>query len=248
VAKRKEFETKLDDAIKKADLVVKEATGLRADIAKIDADISVLKTKIGTATVGFEAEKKTLAEFEQKRQSLVNKELYIRANENPDLAITRIEQEILGNRQASGATMATNVADSLASAQKMTERSLQELKASDKDGTNPVTQQQIADIEAKKIAFDSSANQLLLINEYKKYEAALLLKQSSTGETSSFVIIPSSKYTKPIDLSRAIVASGNVGAQQLKQAGYPEQAKKLLADSIARANAVYAECNDKCGY
>lgn len=247
LAQQKAFENKLDSAIKSAEVALNKARDLRNQIATADTEISTLKTKIGTSTVGFDVERKRLVELEQQKNTLSNQELYVRAVEDPNLAITRAETEVLGERSASGATIATNVAATLSSAQRNTNSAIQTLEASDPNKTNTVTQKQIADLKAKKIVLDSSSEQLLAIEAYNTRNKAVQAAMSSSGDGLGYDAsqIPDSKYTKPADLYRAIVSSGATNAQKLKDAGYLEEAKKLLADSIVRAKTV---CSDNCGY
>lgn len=247
VAQQKAFENDLDSAIKSAEIALNKARDLRNQITTVDSEMSALKTKIGTSTVGFDTERKRLAELEQQKNSLGNEELYTRAKEDPNMAITRAQVEVLGQRSASGSTIATNVSATLTSAQRTTNNAIQTLEASDPNKTDTVTQKQIADLKAKKVVLDSSSEQLLAIEAYNARNRAVQTAMSSSGDGLGYGAsqIPDSKYTKPADLYRAIVASGATNAQKLKDAGYSEEAKKLLADSIARAKAI---CSDNCGY
>ena len=246
ISKQKTFETEMDNATRAANIALNEASKIRNNISTLDTEIALLKNKIGTATSGFENERKLLASAEQKRGDLVNQELYIRAKANPSLAITRAQLELLGNREASGSTMSTDVKNSLTNARRANDVALQSLNASDPQKTNPITQKQIAEIGAQKILLDRSTEQLLLIDEYNKYKETVASRRAA-GESfkDSSIKTELPKYTNPADLYKAIINSGNDGAQKLKAAGYPEEAKKLLADSITRAKAV---CSDNCGY
>jgi len=253
VAKQKEFETSLDSAIKSAEKALNEAKVIRDQITLIDTEISSLKSIIGDSNTGFESERQALKDAEIKKQTLVNKELYTRANENPNLAITRAQLEVLGNRKASDSTAVTNVSSTLAGAQANINAAIQQLEASDPSQTNPDTKKQVADLRAKEVILNSSAEQLSLIEAYNKRKEAIqnqIRPSNVSGAISSsnnqFSEIPESQYTDPLSLYKAIINNGNENAKRLKETGYPDEAKKLLSDSISRANVV-CPIND-CGY
>ncbi|PJE74534.1 MAG: hypothetical protein COV01_00675 [Candidatus Taylorbacteria bacterium CG10_big_fil_rev_8_21_14_0_10_41_48] len=253
VAKQKEFEVSLDSAIKSAEKALSEAKAIQDQITLVDTEISSLKSIIGNSTTGFESERQALKDAETKKQTLVNKELYTRANENPNLAITRAQLEVLGNREASGATASTNVSATLAGAQANINAAIQQLEASDPGQTNPDTKKQVADLRAKEVVLNSSTEQLSLIEAYNKRNEAIQnqirpigISGGISSVNNQFSEIPKSQYTDPLSLYKAIINNGNENSKKLKEAGYPDEAKKLLSDSISRANAICSTNN--CGY
>ncbi len=242
ITNRKKFEEDLDNAISKANKALEEASAIRTRIGSLDTETQRLQSKIdaGTAT---DADRAALQEARRLRTELVNKELYTRAAENPDLAITRAHLELIGARTASEATASTNVEATLSSAQRNNDAAIQQLRASDPNAQNQETQKQIVVLEQKQVALNATTEQVRLIKQYNDYQSYLLAVRSAGPGASLIQPVETSRYLTPSALADAIYRNGRDAANRLVDSGDREGGLKLLNQSRERAKTVCPSCS-----